>query len=65
MDSLAGDYGLKADGRTVSKEFRDCFGREGEHADDGRFGLTYAVRATLPEAEHGKAIRTRRVGMPR
>ncbi|MGW5116881.1 hypothetical protein ACWEQ8_15850 [Streptomyces noursei] len=60
VDSLAGDYGLKVDGKTVNKEFRDCFGREGEHADDGRFDLTYAVRATLPEAEHGKAIRAMR-----
>ncbi|GAA2673955.1 hypothetical protein [Streptomyces lunalinharesii] len=60
VDSLAGEYGLHVDGETVNKEFRACFGSEGEHADDGRFDLTYAVRATLPETEHGKAIRVMR-----
>ncbi|MEU7636375.1 hypothetical protein AB0C11_09785 [Streptomyces sp. NPDC039016] len=60
VDSLAGEYDLKVDGKTVHKEFRDCFGKEGESADDGRFDLTYAVRAALPEAEHGKAIRAMR-----
>ncbi|MFG2224801.1 hypothetical protein [Streptomyces sp. NPDC048644] len=60
VDLLAGEYDLKADGKTVHKEFRDCFGKEGESADDGRFDLTYAVRAALPEAEHGKAIRAMR-----
>ncbi|AJC55629.1 hypothetical protein [Streptomyces sp. 769] len=60
VDSLAGEYGLKVDGKTVNKEFRDCFGKEGESASDSRFDLTYAVRVTLPEAEHGKAIRAMR-----
>ncbi|GAU70943.1 hypothetical protein SSP35_24_00480 [Streptomyces sp. NBRC 110611] len=60
VDSLAEEYGLKVDGKTVHKEFRDCFGKEGESTDDGRFDLTYAVRAALPEAEHGTAIRAMR-----
>ncbi|MFE7311792.1 hypothetical protein ACFU7T_01560 [Streptomyces sp. NPDC057555] len=60
VDSLAGEYDLKVDGKTVHKEFRHCFGREGESADDGRFDLTYAVRTALPESEHGKAIRAMR-----
>ncbi|WP_411138047.1 hypothetical protein [Streptomyces sp. C10] len=60
VDSLAEEYDLKVDGKTVHKEFRDCFGKEGESADDGRFDLTYAARAALPEPEHGKAIRAMR-----
>ncbi|MER6053169.1 hypothetical protein ABT168_38005, partial [Streptomyces sp. NPDC001793] len=60
VDSMAGEYGLKADDKTVDKEFRDCFGKGGESATDGRFDLTYAVRATLPEPEHGRAIRAMR-----
>ena len=60
VDSLAEEHHLKVDGKTVHKEFRDCFGKEGESADDGRFDLTYAVRAALPKPEHGKAIRAMR-----
>lgn len=60
VDLLAGEYELKVDGKSVDKEFRDCYGKGGESANDGRFDLTYAVRATLPEAEHGKAIRAMR-----
>ncbi len=44
----------------MDAEFRDCYGEKGEFASDGRFDLTYTVRATVPETEHGKAIRTMR-----
>ncbi|GCD45907.1 hypothetical protein [Streptomyces paromomycinus] len=60
IDSLAAEYGVKADGKTVNKEFRDCHGKDGESSDDGRFILSYAVRAPVPEAEHGKAVRAMR-----
>ncbi|RSO29975.1 hypothetical protein DMH15_26465 [Streptomyces sp. WAC 06725] len=60
VDSLAGEYDLKVDGKTVHAEFRHCYGENGESASDGRFDLTYAVRASVPEAEHGKAIRAMR-----
>ncbi|MFI7102887.1 hypothetical protein ACIBK8_26435 [Streptomyces sp. NPDC050161] len=60
IDSLARQYGLQADDGTVSKEFFECFGENHEHADDGRFDLSYAVRAELPRDEHGKALRPMR-----
>lgn len=60
IDSLANEYDLKVDDKTVNKEFFRCIGEKGESADDGRFNLDYAVRASLPEAEHGKAIRAMR-----
>ncbi|MFG2291186.1 hypothetical protein ACGFOU_34560 [Streptomyces sp. NPDC048595] len=59
-ETLAGQYSLKVDGSTVNKEFRDCFGKDHEHASDGRFDLTYSVRAKLPGDEHGKALRAMR-----
>ncbi|MFG2396952.1 hypothetical protein [Streptomyces lydicus] len=57
---LAGQYGLRIDDKTARKEFRDCFGRNHEHPDDGRFDLTYSVRSRLPGEQHGKALRPRR-----
>lgn len=60
IDSLAGQYRLQVDGTTVNKEFRDCFGKNHERASDGRFDLSYSVRAQLPGAEHGKALRPMR-----
>ncbi|WP_411143242.1 hypothetical protein [Streptomyces sp. x-80] len=60
IDSLAHEYGLKVDGKTVNKEFFRCAGEHGESADDSRFFLDYAVRAPLPEVEHGNAIRAMR-----
>lgn len=60
IDSLAGQYRLRVDGTTVHKEFRDCFGENHERASDGRFDLTYSVRAQLPGTEHGKALRPMR-----
>ncbi|MFD8546299.1 hypothetical protein [Streptomyces sp. NPDC059649] len=59
-ESLAGQYSLKVEDSTVNKEFRDCFGKNHEHASDGRFDLTYSVRAKLPGDEHGKALRVMR-----
>ncbi|MFG2402142.1 hypothetical protein [Streptomyces lydicus] len=59
-ESLAGQYSLKVDDSTVNKEFRDCFGKDHEHATDGRFDLTYSIRAKIPGNEHGKAIRAMR-----
>ncbi|MEU9122400.1 hypothetical protein AB0C96_21495 [Streptomyces sp. NPDC048506] len=58
--SLASQYGLQVDGKTVSKEFFECFGENHEHANDGRFDLSYAVRAKLHGDEHGKALRPMR-----
>ncbi|MFF4601159.1 hypothetical protein ACFY12_00165 [Streptomyces sp. NPDC001339] len=60
IDSLAGQYRLQVDGKSVNKRFRDCFGANHERANDGRFDLTYSVRAQLSGAEHGKALRPMR-----
>ncbi|MFB7635410.1 hypothetical protein ACFC0M_31280 [Streptomyces sp. NPDC056149] len=60
IDSLAGQYRLQVDDETVHKEFRDCFGKSHERANDGRFDLTYSVRVQLPGAEHGKALQPMR-----
>ncbi|SHN01293.1 hypothetical protein [Streptomyces yunnanensis] len=60
IDSLASQYGLRVDDKTVDKEFYECFGRDHERATDGRFDLSYAVRAQIPGAEHGKALRPMR-----
>ncbi|GAA0610845.1 hypothetical protein GCM10010394_45880 [Streptomyces crystallinus] len=38
-------------------DYSNCTGKNGESADDGRFTLHYSVRATLPRAQHAKAIR--------
>ncbi|MFI1199852.1 hypothetical protein ACH4VR_10395 [Streptomyces sp. NPDC020883] len=56
IDSLASQYGLRVDDKTVDKEFYECFGKNHERATDGRFDLSYAVRAQLPGGEHGKAL---------
>ena len=60
IDQLASQYGLQVDGKTVQKDFRDCFGKNHEHASDGRFDLTYSVRSHLPGDQHGKALRAMR-----
>ncbi|OKI04740.1 hypothetical protein A6A06_08370 [Streptomyces sp. CB02923] len=60
VGSLAGQYSLKVDEKTVDKEFRDCLGKDHERAHDGRFDLSYSVRAKLPGDEHGKALRAMR-----
>ncbi|MFG2097209.1 hypothetical protein [Streptomyces sp. NPDC048612] len=60
IDQLASQYGLRVDDKTVRKEFRDCFGKNHEHANDGRFDLTYSVRSRLPGDQHGKALRAMR-----
>lgn len=60
IDQLAGQYGLQVDDKTVRKDFRDCFGKNHEHAGDGRFDLTYSVRSRLPGDQHGKALRPMR-----
>ncbi|MFH8404883.1 hypothetical protein ACH4FX_08905 [Streptomyces sp. NPDC018019] len=60
IGSLAAQYSLKTDEKTVDKEFRDCFGKNHERAGDGRFDLTYSVRSRLPGEEHGKALRAMR-----
>ncbi|MCK7623284.1 hypothetical protein MUU72_09275 [Streptomyces sp. RS10V-4] len=60
IDSLARQYGLQVDGTTVRREFFECFGKNHEHASDGRFDLSYSVRAHLPGEEHGKALRPMR-----
>ncbi|MDI3421842.1 hypothetical protein [Streptomyces luteolus] len=39
------------------KHFEECIGRDGEIADDGRYQLSYAAYANLPEAEHIAAVR--------
>ncbi|MFJ5677698.1 hypothetical protein [Streptomyces sp. NPDC093097] len=60
IESLASQYGLQVDGKTVRKEFFECFGKNHEHASDGRFDLSYSMRAHLPGDEHGKALRPMR-----
>lgn len=60
IDQLASQYGLQVDDKTVRKEFRDCFGKNHEHASDGRFDLTYSVRSPLSGDQHGKALRPMR-----
>ncbi|MFJ5804053.1 hypothetical protein [Streptomyces decoyicus] len=60
IDSLASQYGLTADNKTVDKEFYECFGKNHEHATDGRFDLSYSVRAAISGDEHGKALRAMR-----
>ncbi|MFG2093040.1 hypothetical protein [Streptomyces sp. NPDC048612] len=60
IDRLAGQYRLRVEDKPVSKEFRDCFGKNHERANDGRFDLSYAARAELPGDEHGKALRPMR-----
>ncbi|MEU9125732.1 hypothetical protein AB0C96_38950 [Streptomyces sp. NPDC048506] len=60
VESLAGQYSLKVDDSSVNKDFRDCFGKNHEHASDGRFDLTYSVRAKLPGDKHGEALRVMR-----
>lgn len=60
VDSLASQYGLTADDKTVDKEFYECFGKDHEHATDGRFDLSYSVRAAISGDEHGKALHAMR-----
>ncbi|MFB6439905.1 hypothetical protein ACFCVY_24495 [Streptomyces sp. NPDC056411] len=60
IDQLASQYGLQVDDKTVDKEFRDCYGKNHEHASDGRFDLAYSVRTRLPGDQHGKALRPMR-----
>lgn len=38
-------------------DFTNCVGKNGESADDGRFTLSYSVRAALPRTRHAEAIR--------
>lgn len=42
---------------TVTANFTNCIGRNGESADDGRFTLSYNVRAKLPKEQHAEGIR--------
>ncbi|CAM5469361.1 hypothetical protein SNARM312S_01848 [Streptomyces narbonensis] len=41
---------------THEANFTNCLGKKGESADDGRFTLSYHVRAKLPKAQHAAAI---------
>ncbi|MFJ2110994.1 hypothetical protein ACIOEX_03555 [Streptomyces sp. NPDC087850] len=38
-------------------DFTECIGKSGESADDGRFTLSYNMRARLPKDQHADAIR--------
>ncbi|MET9292518.1 hypothetical protein [Streptomyces sp. NPDC003077] len=60
LDSLAAEYGLKIDDKSVNSESFNCYGKNRESANDGRYTLNYAARARIFESEHGKAIRAMR-----
>ncbi|WP_256961868.1 hypothetical protein [Streptomyces sp. NRRL B-24572] len=42
---------------THQANFTNCPGKNGESANDGRYTLSYDVRAKLPKAEHATGIR--------
>ncbi|WP_128512538.1 hypothetical protein [Streptomyces inhibens] len=45
------------------ESFEECIGRNDEVADDGRFTLTYAVYAHLPQKDHIEAVRKVRTAL--
>ncbi|MFF1476070.1 hypothetical protein ACFVYD_00480 [Streptomyces sp. NPDC058301] len=58
-DSMTRTAKATVDPRTARRQadYTNCVGRNGESADDGRFTLSYSVRATLPRAQHAEAVR--------
>lgn len=60
VGTLSREYGLTIDESSGDAEFRECTGKDGERAHDGRFDLSYIARVPVPEAEHGNALRAMR-----
>lgn len=57
IDQLTEVIDTHIDPATVHRSFRDCVGKNGETADDGRFDLDYWVEAPLPGKKHNAALR--------
>jgi hypothetical protein len=57
IDRLGDEIGTQPDSETVDKEFRDCVGKQGETADDGRFDMHYRAEMPLPRGEYDDALR--------
>ncbi|MFE9397510.1 hypothetical protein [Streptomyces flavidovirens] len=57
VNLLADEIGSEADNKTVDKRFRECRGKEGEQANDGRFYLSYTAQVPLPRAEYNAGLR--------
>ncbi|MDI3407943.1 hypothetical protein [Streptomyces cavernicola] len=57
IDLLADEIGSEADPETVDKNFRECRGKQGEEANDGRFDLGYSVAVPHPRAEYNPGLK--------
>ncbi|OKI00731.1 hypothetical protein A6A06_17475 [Streptomyces sp. CB02923] len=56
--AMAHYAGVKAtDDPAPAEDFEKCVGRDDEVPDDGRFTLTYAVYAQVPQDRHIEAVR--------
>lgn len=51
VDLLADAIGSEVDAKSVDKKVRECRGKQGEEANDGRFDLAYS--AAVPHARAG------------
>ncbi|MDI3407940.1 hypothetical protein [Streptomyces cavernicola] len=56
IDLLAAEIGSEVDTETVDKNFRECRGKQGEEASDGRFDLGYSVAVPHPRAEYNSGL---------
>ncbi|WP_345039090.1 hypothetical protein [Streptomyces sannanensis] len=56
-ESMARTAQAEIDPGSANASFTNCIGKNNESADDGRFTLSYNVRAKLPKDRHAEAIR--------
>lgn len=55
--SMARTAKAEIDTKSVDVSFTNCIGKNNESADDGRFNLSYNVRAELSKSQHSVAVR--------
>ncbi|MDQ8704584.1 hypothetical protein RCO28_19115 [Streptomyces sp. LHD-70] len=57
IDLLADELGSEVDTETVNKNFRECRGKQGDEANDGRFDLGYSAAVPHPRAEYNSGLK--------